>query len=282
MLTSERRLPLHLRASVLNIIVVFNAAIVRRPGTSVIHGLRADDGPTPRLLPTYEGVRREHEAYVAALVKAGIEDIVVLDPLEAFPDSVFVEDPALVFSEGAVLLRPGAPSRREETAALAPTLHAYFDVVLGPPTAGFVDGGDVLTTPHAVIVGLSERTDKTGAQWLVAQLERLGRRAIIVDTPQGILHFKTACALLDPQTVLVTAPMARAPVFEAFKKVVVPDGEAAAANALRINDTVFVGADFPKTIALLRSEGYTVHPLPTAEIGRLDAGLSCMSLRWRR
>ena len=78
----------------------FNSVIVRQPARSVVHGLRADD----RGDPTFEGVAAEHAAYVLALEKAGAQ-VTVLPPLEDFPDSIFVEDPALVFTAGAIVLR---------------------------------------------------------------------------------------------------------------------------------------------------------------------------------
>jgi dimethylargininase len=84
----------------------FDAAIVRRPASTVSAGIRAVDQGDP----TYEGVRGEHDAYVAALQEAGVQ-VEVLEPLEAFPDSIFVEDPALVFTIGAIVLRPGNVSR---------------------------------------------------------------------------------------------------------------------------------------------------------------------------
>ena len=84
----------------------FNNIIVRTPSKSVVNGLRADD----RGNPTFEGVKAEHDAYIAAMKDAGVK-VTVLPALEAFPDSIFVEDPALVFTEGAILLRPGAVRR---------------------------------------------------------------------------------------------------------------------------------------------------------------------------
>ena len=80
--------------------------------------------------------------------------------------------------------------------------------------------------------------------------------------------------------MLATKTMAESGIFERFKIIVTPAGEDAAANALRVNDTVLVGARFPRTIELLTKEGYAVKALPVTEIGKLDAGLSCMSLRW--
>ncbi len=255
----------------------FNNIIVRTPSRSVVNGLRADD----RGNPTYEGVLAEHEAYIAAMRDAGVE-VTVLPALEAFPDSIFVEDPALVFTEGAILLCPGAETRVKETAEIAPTLHAMFDTVLDLPSPGFADGGDVLTTPKSVMIGLSARTDKAGAEALVACIEKLGRKAEIVATPEGVLHFKTDCSLLDDESVLSTARLARSGVFKDFKQIIIPEGEEPAANALRVNDVVMVGSDFPRTIEMLDKLGYKVVPLKTTEIGKIDAGLSCMSLRWYR
>ncbi len=254
----------------------FNRAIVRTPARSVCQGLRALD----RGDPTYDGVAAEHGAYVAALRAAGVE-VTVLPPLVEFPDSIFVEDPALVFTEGAILLRPGARTRRGETETLAPTLREAFDLVLDLPGQGFADGGDVLTTSGSVMIGLSARTDRAGAEALRRRLEQLGHPSEIVATPQGVLHFKTDCALADEETVLCTRRLAASGVFRGrFRELLVPEGEEAAANALRINGVLLVGAGFPRTIDLMTDAGFSVVPLPTHEIGRIDAGLSCMSLRW--
>lgn len=255
----------------------FDSALVRAPARSVVHGLRAGD----RGDPSYEGVVREHAAYVAALRAAGVE-VTVLPPLEAFPDSLFVEDPALVFAEGAILLRPGAAARTGEAAEIAATLRGIFDTVLELPTPGFADGGDVLLAPDEVMIGLSARTDRAGAEALLSCLERLGRKGRIVETPVGVLHFKTDCSLLDEVSVLSTRRLARSGVFDGFRQVIVPDGEEAAANALRVNDVVMVASGFPETIAMLDRLGYRVVPVEATEIGRIDAGLSCMSLRWRQ
>ena len=256
-------------------VYAFNSVIVRESPRSVVNGLRAHDAGSP----TYEGVKAEHDAYVSAMSAAGVE-VTVLPPLEAYPDSIFVEDPALVFAEGAILLRPGTASRVGETAEIAPTLRDMFEVVLDLPQPGFADGGDVLTTRNSVMIGLSARTDKTGAEALVTVLGKLGRKGEIVATPEGVLHFKTDCSLMDEETVLATGRLARSGVFSGFRQLIVPEGEEPAANALRVNDIVMVGSDFPRTIELLDKNGYKAVPLKTSQIGKIDAGLSCMSLRW--
>jgi dimethylargininase len=253
----------------------FDNAIVRQPPVSVTQGLRAED----RGAPTYEGVSIEHRLYVEALQAAGVA-VEGLPALEEFPDSLFVEDPALVFSEGAILLRPGAKSRFGETAAIESVLRRRFDKVLSLAEPGFADGGDILVTPAKVLIGLSDRTTMEGAQALIKLLAELGRDGAIVTTPPGVLHFKSDCSLLDAGTMLATARLAASSVFEGMRVLLTPEGEEAAANALRVNERVFVGDGFPKTAALLESEGYSVVRLPTSQIAKIDAGLSCMSLRW--
>ncbi|TQV79316.1 dimethylarginine dimethylaminohydrolase family protein [Denitrobaculum tricleocarpae] len=252
----------------------FDSAIARKPGTSVVKGLRAGGQEDP----DFEAVSAEHDAYVAALRHAGVE-VQVLEPLEAFPDSVFVEDPALVFHEGAILLRPGVGSREGETAAIAPVLRDRFDRVL-ELGAGYVDGGDVLTTSDRVMIGLSARTDREGAEALISSLAKLGRKGEIVHTPSSVLHFKSDCSLMDDTTILSTQRLAESGVFSGFETLIVPEGEEGAANALRINDTIFLAEGFPGTLALLEGAGYHLATLKTSEIAKIDAGLSCMSLRW--
>lgn len=253
----------------------FDRALLRAPGRSIIQGLRAADGPAP----TYDALRAEHRGYAAALEGAGV-DVEILAPDEAHPDSVFVEDPALVFTEGAILLRPGAPERAGEVETLRPELEKRFEKVI-TLLEGHVDGGDVLVTSDAVLIGLSLRTDQKGARALVAALEGLGRRARIVRPPAGVLHLKTAATLIDEETILTTRACEEAGLFGRYRQIIVSAGEEAAANALRVNEHLLVGERFARTNAMLKREGFTLISLPTEQIGRVDAGLSCMSLRWR-
>lgn len=253
----------------------FDQAIVRAPARSVTGGLRAGSGPDP----DYESVRAEHTAYVRALLAAGLQ-VEILPQLEAFPDSVFVEDPALVFAEAAVLLRPGAPSRAGEAEELRPILERRFPKVLELPE-GFADGGDILVTPGEVVIGLSSRTDRAGAEALAHLLDGLGRGSRIVQPPEGVLHLKTACSLIDETTAVATPLLAASGVLEGLELILTPEGEEAAANALRLNEVVLLGAAFAETRRRIEAKGVEVVPLEVHEIGRIDAGLSCMSLRWR-
>ncbi|MES2441993.1 MAG: arginine deiminase family protein [Pseudomonadota bacterium] len=253
----------------------FTHAILRTPGRSVVDGLRAHDGPGPE----YGAVLREHAGYALALKDAGLE-IELLEPLEEFPDSVFVEDPALVFEEGAILLDPGAASRRGEVERLAPVLERHFGDVIRL-AAGHADGGDVLVTPGRVLIGLSARTDAAGAKALAAALGRLGRAAEIVAPPREALHLKTIATLIDAETILTTRAGAASGLFAGFRTIVTDPAEDAAANALRVNETLLLSAGHPRIADRLDREGYRLALVDTAHVGRVDAGLSCMSLRWK-
>jgi dimethylargininase len=252
----------------------FNAAIVREPARSVVDGLRAGGGPSP----DYPGVVAEHRAYVAALRAARV-DVTVLPALESFPDSIFVEDPALVFTQAAILLNPGAPSRQGEALELAAVLERRFPRVLRLE-AGHADGGDILVTPGRVLIGLSARTDETGAAALGRALASIGLASEVVRVPAGTLHLKTDCSLLDEDTILASRALADSGLLGSHRVLVVPEDEGRATNAIRVNDVVLMRAGCPCTQELLVRHGFDVVALPTDEIAKIDAGLSCMSLRW--
>ena len=253
----------------------FSKALVRAPGYSAVNGLSTQTGPRP----SFQTIAAEHARYVEVLETCRLA-VEVLPPLEDYPDSIFVEDPALVFPGAAILLRPGAPSRLGEVQKIEAALRQRFERVL-VVEEGYADGGDMLLTPAGMFIGLSSRTDRAGATQLAVLLQQLGITSRVVNTPPGTLHLKSDCSLIDDDHVLCTASLAASDIFTGYRKLIVPDTERAAANALRLNDTILVGDRFPKTIELLRAEGYAVRPEKNEGIGRLDAGLSCMSLRWR-
>lgn len=254
----------------------FTHAILRRPGASVVRGLRAGGGPDP----DFADVVAEHAAYAAALADAGLK-LTLLDPLEDFPDAIFVEDPALVFPEGAIVLRPGAPSREHEGVHLRPALHSEFEQVL-ELAEGHADGGDVLVLPDRVLIGLSARTDRRGAEALAGLLAGLGYRSQIVATPPEVLHLKTASSLIDGETVLATRALAATGIFKGLRVIEVPADEEGGANVLRVNDRVIAGAGYRRVLDTLDRHGLQVVALANDAIAAIDAGFTCMSLRWRK
>ena len=253
----------------------FTLAIVRVPGESVVSGLRSVDRGTP----SPEAFRGEHRAYMASLEEAGLT-VEALPALEAYPDSVFVEDAALCLREGAIVLRPGAASRNGEAAIMEPVLKSYFKDVRRIDGDATIDGGDILVTDDVVLVGLTQRTNRAGFGALAAILSDWGYQAESVEPPAQSLHLKSDCAVLDEESVLVCSHLATHACFEPFRVLQVPEGEEPAANVIRVNDHVLVSEGFPRTAELLSKAGYNVEPLAITEAAKIDGGLSCMSLRF--
>lgn len=254
----------------------FTHAITRRPSASIIAGLRAVDTGTPSL----DLMLSHHADYVAALKDTGAS-VVELDPLEAFPDSVFVEDTALCLPEGAVVMRPGAPSRLGEAAEMAPHLAGlYSQVVRIDGADSFIEGGDILTTETEVLVGRSARTNAAGIAELARLITPWGHRVREVHTPPGVLHFKTDCSLLDEETILSTRRLAASGCFTGYRVIPVAEGEEACANTIRFNDLVLMPQGFPHTRDALVQAGYAIREIGNSECAKLDGGMSCLSLRF--
>lgn len=254
----------------------FTHAICRAPSASVIHGLRAVDTGTPDL-----GLMERHHAdYVTALREAGAF-VIELSPLTDYPDSLFVEDTALCLPEGAILMRPGAPSRQGEPAMMAPTLNGLYNEVLEIGGPGTIEGGDILVTEREILVGRSARTDAKGIEELTRITARWGYSVREIAVPEGVLHLKTDCSLLDAETVLSTPRLAASGCFEGYRVIETPEGEEAAANSIRFNDHMLIPDGFPRTAELLEWGDYDVRQIGNSECAKLDGGMSCLSLRFR-
>ena len=253
----------------------FGRAIVRLPGRSVVDGLRDVDRGQPDLAV----YREEHAAYVRALEEAGVA-VETLPALEAFPDSVFVEDTALCLPEGIVVLRPGAPSRRGEADAMAMDCKRLGHRVQRLRDSGRIDGGDILVTDREILVGESDRTDRNGFEALAEIVGAWGYSIRLVRTPAQVLHFKSDCAVLGPDAILATYRLSGEPCFGSCQVLEVPRGEEAAANCIRVNDTVLVPGGYPRTAEMLHAAGFCVKTVPATQAALLDGGLSCQSLRF--
>ena len=253
----------------------FTRAITRKPAASIVDGLRAEDIGIPDL----DRMLAAHAHYVETLKKTGAE-VIELPPLEDFPDAVFVEDTALCLPQGAVLMRPGAPSRMGEVAEMSPTLHRVYDDVRRIEGPGHIEGGDILVTGREVLVGRSDRTDAEGVEELRNIISEWGHSLREVFTPEGVLHFKTDCSLLDGETILSTKRLDASGCFEGYRVLHTAEGEEAAANSIRFNQFVICPDGFPKTAEMLDKAGYDVVQIDNTECAKLDGGMSCLSLRF--
>lgn len=250
----------------------FSHALVRPPGDSFVNAIAVDPKPIDVQL-----ARKQHAEYVHALREANVR-VEILEANENFPDACFIQDPAMVIRDVAVLNRMGASSRAGETDLVADILRARFEThaLTAPAT---LEGGDVLNVGDTLFVGETERTNRAGIEQLRVLLEPRGIsvRGIVV---REFLHLLTAVTYIGHNTIVVHQDFAEHPNLKAFTRVIVPREEAYCANTLGIGKYVIVPAGFPKTNEKLRAEGFEVLPAPMSEFYKADGGVSCLSLIW--
>jgi dimethylargininase len=226
-----------------------------------------------------DAAARQHRAYCEALRAAGAR-VVTLPPLDELPDSVFVEDTAIVLDELAVLTRPGVESRRGEVSLIEPEVARLRRVVRVEPPAT-LEGGDVLRLGRRLYVGLSPRTNAAGAAALRRLAAPHGYEVVTVE-PRGCLHLKTGCSALDDETVLVNPEWVDASVFRGLGVVAVDASEPWAANVLSVAGSVCVSAASPRTAEMLSARGRDVRAVEVSEFAKAEGSLTCMSLLFRQ
>jgi dimethylargininase len=217
----------------------------------------------------------QHKAYEDTLARLGCI-VRHLPEAPEFPDSVFVEDTAVVLDELAVIARPGAAARRAETTSVAAALgeHRQLECIQAP---GTLDGGDVLRIGQRVYVGLSGRTNTDGARQLADLLAPHGYHVAGLEV-RGCLHLKSAVTAVAEDVILVNPRWVDADRFAASRRIDVDPGEPFAANALRIDDVLVSVASAPRTRERLESTGLRVESVDLSELAKAEAGVTCCSL----
>jgi len=222
--------------------------------------------------------REQHRAYANCLTELGLK-VISLPEEPDFPDSVFVEDAAIVLDEIAIIPVMGALSRRDETKSLARELSKYRPIrYLTEPAT--LDGGDVLQVGRRLFVGATQRTNLAAINQLREILRPYGYDVEPVGV-RGILHLKSACSHLRENTLLVNRAFLDEAAFRDCEVIDVPAHEPAAANVLTVNDSVIIATSFPETAALLGRNGYAVRPVEVSELQKAEAGVTCCSVIFR-
>jgi dimethylargininase len=219
--------------------------------------------------------RAEHDAYEATLRELGCR-VERLPAGPDVPDSVFIEDTAVVLDELAVITRPGAASRRPETAAVAEKVRSLRPVaaILAP---GTLDGGDVLLIGRRLFVGAGYRSNDAG----IAQLRAIvGSQGYTVEpvTFDGCLHLKSAVSLVADDLVLINPAWVDAGQFAPLRVLEIDPREPFAANALRVGGAVVFPAEHVHTLRRLQAAGLDVRPVPAGELAKAEGGVTCCSL----
>lgn len=255
----------------------FTHAIVRRPAKSMTEGITS----APELgKPDYDLALKQHDDYIEALEKCHV-DVTVLPALEAYPDSCFVEDPAVITRVGAIITNPGAASRNGEKNEIEPAIRRFFDDehiahIEGP---GTLDGGDVMMVGNHFYLGRSARTNEEGIRQFIEILERweLSGSEVPLD---HVLHLKTGVNYIENDTMLVSGEFVEKTDFCRFRKIEIPEDEAYAANCIWMNGIVIVPDGYPTVLERIQDAGYETMTVDTSEYRKLDGGLSCLSLRF--
>ena len=252
---------------------MFTTAIVRDVPNSISAGITAADlgQPDP------DKAREQHRSYLATLEDCGLE-VILLDPDERYPDSVFIEDTAVVTGRCAIVANPGAPERRGEVQEVEKVLVDLYGDVERITDPGTVDGGDVLQVRDHFYVGVSMRTNREGAEQLSAILHSYGFGVTFVGL-RRFLHLKTGVAYLGSDDIVVAGELVERDEFRGFDRIVVPAKEEYGANCIRVNDRVLVAEDYETVGLSIAERGYEVTGLEMSEFRKLDGGLSCLSLR---
>lgn len=253
---------------------MFRNVIVRRPGRSMTEGITtANLGK-----PGYEQALHQHDRYIETLQKCGVR-VTVLEADETYPDSVFIEDTAVLSEKCAIITNPGAPSRQGEETSVKEALKHFYICIETIYAPGTLEGGDVMRVKDHFYVGLSARTNKEGLRQFTEILNKYGYTASGIELKE-FLHLKTGLAYLENNTLLVAGEFIRHPEFEKFNRVIIDESENYAANCIRVNDYVLVPLGYPKTKAAVETAGFQTLEVDVSEFRKLDGGLSCLSLRF--
>jgi len=229
----------------------------------------------PRQPINLEIARAQHLAYEQLLEKLGAR-VVSLPAEPDLPDSMFVEDPAIVLDELALIFPLGTESRRPEAVSLAQAVSKFrrLEHVTLP---GTLEGGDVLRIGRKLFVGLSKRSNAAGIRQLAAILVPY-RYEVIAVPVTGCLHLKSAVTCLGRDTLLANRAWFDPAPFSGYHWIDVDPAEPHAANALALVNTIIFPASFPRTRARIEAAGFHVTPLDISELQKAESGLTCSSL----
>lgn len=249
-------------------------AFVRRPGPLLADGLVTHNERVP---VDVDLAAEQWNAYVTAMQASGWQTTEVATADDC-ADAVFIEDAMVVFDDVCVITRPGAESRRGETAgaeAAAATARLEIHHITEP---GTLDGGDVLKIGRAVYVGIGGRTNPQAVDQLAMLLAPRGWEVRPVPV-HSVLHLKSAVTALPDGTVvgypdLVDDPSAYA------RFLAVP--EPAGSHVVQLGgDRLLMSADAPESASLFRSMGYDMVEVDISEFEKLEGCVTCLSVRIR-
>jgi dimethylargininase len=226
----------------------------------------------------YELALRQHAGYQEILTTCGAE-VVTLDVNRSMPDCVFIEDTAIVLDEVAVMMSPGAESRRNEPRGIESVLRRYraIERISLPAT---IDGGDVVRAGTSLYVGASLRTNLAGIDALRELLRPHGYSVTALPVRE-CLHLKTACSALPDGRFLVNADWIDVSPLPQSRLIHVPLAEPWAGDVLVVGERIIYSDAFPQTGEMLGVFGFQTASVSVSEFAKAEGGVTCLSLVFR-
>ena len=257
---------------------MFTKAITRKPCKALIDGITTamfGEGT-----PDYETAIKQHDNYVETLRGLGLE-VLDLEADERYPDSCFVEDPAVVMAECAIITNPATDSRNGEKYEIVDAIKKFYsdDQIFHIEAPGTMEGGDVMLVDRHFYVGQSERTNAEGFRQFQEIVAKFGYDATAVPVTEG-LHLKDFVIYLEKGNMLVSPKMDKEPAFSEYTRFIIEPEELYAINSMNINGTVLVPDGFPNTLKLIQDLGYPTIVMNNSEFAKIDGSLTCLSLRF--
>jgi len=252
---------------------LFDLAFVRPPSGSYLHCVSSS---LDRSKIDVNLARAQHRQYVSILRECGVR-VVELQALESFPDSVFMQDPALVGLRRVIIGRFGEPKRRGEEKAFADELGEHKDMVGGidfvvPP--GTLEGGDIVVTDHGIFVGESSRTNSAGIEQLGSHLPELG----VEPVKTSLFHLLCGCSYLTDRDMIIAPELIDPGSFPGFQFITIPKEDAYACDALYVGEKrVIIPSGYPNAATKLRGAGYKPIEVEMSEFHKGDGGVTCLS-----
>ncbi len=247
-------------------------AITRQPAGSIA---KCELTYIERIPIDYAKTVEQHKAYCDGLRDCGVK-VVTLSPVGDLPDSVFVEDTAIILDEVAIITPMGIASRRPEPALIEPEI-AQFRPTVPIALPATIEGGDVMRLGKAIFVSVSTRTNAAGINALTAIASAYGYTVTTVAL-RDCLHLKSACTALDDHTILLNPAWVDTSAFYGYELIDIAPDEPGAGNVVRANGSILMNSPYIHTAEIVEQRGYRVCAVDTSEFTKAEAAMTCMSL----
>jgi dimethylargininase len=255
------------------------AAVLVRPSPAIENAAASIGEPGA----VYSRALEQHDVLRKILEYYGVETTVV-EPRGEDPYETSAGDTAIVFEEGAALMRLTALSRRAEVDRME-TEFARMDVPLAghiaPPA--LLDGNDVLLAGSTAFVGIGPSGNQLGRSGFAHLARAHGYRVVEVKLGAGVPALRAAAGAVAHDTIVLGPDKADPAAFAGFRTIPLELGEAQAAGVLPLSDGhVLADLRFRTALSAMQRAGITVEAIDLYEFTKLGLTPSMLTLALRR